>query len=641
MKKTITFLFSAMFMMNSYAQPTIEILPQYGSGWGGGVEIDVDNDGHLDLIFGGMAADPRFVDDPDGNQVETNKMTTLLMFNSVTNTYEKKDINLLNANRAHFAVADFNGDGIMDLVVAEHMRDVLYKPGIFEGVGDGTFIYREMSFDDATFAFRPVSVAVADFNNDGLSDIVALGYETIAEVVVHRSAVLINKGDYSFEVTNTALLHDYELALVTVKVLDHNNDGYMDFFVSGNLDNPASNNDARVLADIFENLGADEPGSFFRLFLGDGTIYQKANGGLDIADFNGDGWLDFALHGEGGAGTGEPLPPANVWACISRVYINQRNGTYREILQPNFSADLRPLNSSGMSTRVFDWDGNGSPDIFIGGWNPSPETATQAGFYWLNDGAGNFGTRNRIPGGSELFMLFPDWDGNGVRDYFMSGQSWDATYFSELQTGRTAAIMLNSRTGRNQRPTAPTGLNAVVNGNNVVLSWVTATDNETPDAALSYEYFLKKDGKFYNSVRSHVGGSLDGVRKVLDLGNAMLNRSITLHDLPGGTYEWGVQAIDASYDGSVFATGTFTVGGVNVEETANAENMVSVYTTDFNTLNVRSNSPASVHIFSINGLLVQSVENSVSYTTILPTGVYLVRVTIDNNVPVTKKVIIW
>ncbi|MFT3739947.1 MAG: T9SS type A sorting domain-containing protein [Breznakibacter sp.] len=637
MKKIATILSGVLFVGSSFAQ-TIEINPSYGAEYGGGVEVDLNNNGHLDLIFGGNGRTKQYLEDSDGNQVETEKFTTLLMYNPSTKKFEPKPTNLLNAGRANFIVADFNGDGIMDIVATGHNRDIFYQPGIYEGKGDGTFTKKTLTFDDDSYAFRPVTVNVADFNNDGLPDIVAIGYEKIGNVVANYSAVLINKGNYSFNVTNTELLHDYELALVTVKVFDHNNDGYMDFFVSGNCDNPASNNGARVLADVFENLGEEEPGTFYRLFLGDGSIFQKANGGLDIADFNSDGWLDFAIHGEGGTGTGEPAS-GDAWRCISHVYVNQKNGTYTEKVQPNFSVDIRPLNSSGTSTRTFDWNGDGKPDIFIPGWNPAPETGTQAGFFWLNDGTGTFNTKTRIPGGSEAFILFPDWNGDGKRDYFMSGQSWDATYFATDDVkGRTSTVLINEAAPLNERPSAPTGLSVNKASNKITLSWSAATDKETPAAALSYEYYLKKDGKFYNSCRSHVGGQLDGVRKVLDLGNAMLNKSIALYNLPDGVYEWGVQAIDASFDGSVFAAGaSFTVGtGTGVGKT-NAD-LVGIYVSG-NQLKIDSKAAASVKVFAATGALVSAKDNVAVYTTVLSQGIYIVEVTVDGG-PVVRKVIV-
>lgn len=638
MKKLITLALCVLLAFGSKAQ-TIEILPQYGAAWGGGAEIDINNNGYLDLIYGGITRDKRYVSDPDGNDVETEKVTRLLMYNATEKKMELKTTNVFAADRVHFIVVDFNGDGIMDLAVTEHDRGPLSGSGIYQGVGDGTFTKMTPTFSNTNYKFRAVAIAAGDFNNDGVTDLVTIGYEKIEGIYMPYSAVLINKGNYHFEVTNGELLQDYELALATVKAFDYNNDGYMDFIVSANCDNPASNGGARVLADVFANLGEEGPGEFYRLSLGDGTIFQKANGGLDIADFNGDGWLDFAIHGEGGQGTGEPTT-GDVWACISHVYLNAKNGSFTDKAQPNFLKDLRPLNSSGTSTRTIDWNGDGHYDLFIPGWNPAPESGTQAGYLLLNDGTGTFGAPTRVPGSSETAIFFPDWDGDGVRDYFMFGQSWDNTYFkTEEEIGRTAALMINARTTVNARPTAPTNLAAAVVGNKLTLSWNAATDQETPAAALSYEFYIKDStGKFYTSCRSHVGGALDGVRKVLDHGNAMLNKTIKLANLPGGTYQWGVQAIDASYDGSVFATGgSFTIIGSDIDE--NTMNDKVQMTFRPGAISINTELPASIELFSASGVLIGSNKNVTSFNKELNNGVYIVRVTIDNQ-PLVRKVII-
>jgi len=303
MKHKFLLLAAVAFAFGAAAQ-TVEVLPQYGYMVPGGAEVDLNNDGYQDLIIGGLAKDKVFVTDPDGNQIETEKTSQVLLFDPATKKYGKVTTNVLNSDRAHFVFADFNGDGTMDLAASEHDRGILYGGGIYEGKGDGTFEKKMLTFDDANYPFKPVAVAVADFKNDGLPDIVAIGYENISDKIVSSYAILINKGNYQFEVTNKDLLQEYNLALATVKVLDYNNDGFMDFFVSANCDNKESNGGARVLADIFANLGKEGPGEFYRLSLGDGVIFQKANGGVDIADFNNDGWLDFAMHGEGGEGTG-------------------------------------------------------------------------------------------------------------------------------------------------------------------------------------------------------------------------------------------------------------------------------------------------------------------------------------------------
>lgn len=640
MKNSITILVCAllsMFTLSSMAQ-TIEVLPQYGVQWGGGIEVDLNNNGALDLLYGGIGREKHFLKDAEGNEVETEFFTWMFMFNPTTKKYEIKPTNIQNSDRAHFIPVDFNGDGNMDILASEHARTALYGGGIYEGKGDGTFEKKTLTFSDPAYRFRPVAVAAADFNNDARLDIVAIGYEDVAGVVTYSSAVLINKGNYNFEVTNTELLQEYKLALATVKVLDHNNDGYMDFFISANCDNPEKNGGARVLADIFENLGREAPGEFFRLNLGTGTILQKANGGLDIADFNADGWLDFAIHGEGGAGTGEPTS-GDIWASISHVYLNSKNGSYQEKVQPNFLKDLRPLNSNGMSTRTIDWNGDGHYDLFIPGWNPTPESGTQAGYLLLNNGTATFGTPTRVPGASETIVLFPDWNGDGIRDYFITGYSIDPMFYkTEEERGKTAAVMNNPRTVANERPAAPANPQATVTNNVVTLSWGAATDKETPAAALSYEYFIKdSSGKLYTSTRSFVGGNRDGVRKVVDLGNAMLNKTIRLSNLLPGTYQWGVQAIDASYDGSVFASGpAFTVTQTGLEN--NLESYFNIVYKK-NAFTINSEKSANIEVFAPNGLLIASATDVQQYTSVLPRGVYLVKITIERKSAIRKVVV--
>jgi hypothetical protein len=78
------------------------------------------------------------------------------------------------------AVADFNGDGKLDLAVANELSGTV---SILLGKGDGTF---RRQIDYATLRF-PISVAVGDFNGDGKPDL-ALA-ELFAENYV---TVLIN-----------------------------------------------------------------------------------------------------------------------------------------------------------------------------------------------------------------------------------------------------------------------------------------------------------------------------------------------------------------------------------------------------------------------------------------------------------------
>jgi len=68
------------------------------------------------------------------------------------------------------AVGDFNGDGVQDLVVANLGTPPLYEDGkvsVLLGNGDGSF-QTPRNFGAGSFSD---SVAVGDFNGDGLQDL--------------------------------------------------------------------------------------------------------------------------------------------------------------------------------------------------------------------------------------------------------------------------------------------------------------------------------------------------------------------------------------------------------------------------------------------------------------------------------------
>jgi hypothetical protein len=426
-------------------------------------------------------------------------------------------------------------------------------------------------------------------------------------------------------------------------VLDYNNDGFMDFFVSGNVDNSYYLEGARVITDIFINYD-EEPGNFYRANLGKtesnpgGVIYMKSNGGVDFADFNSDGWIDFALHGEGGAGTGEPGEGEDIWACISHVYLNTQDGSFADKPQPAFQPDLRPLSSTGVGTGTIDWNNDGYWDLIITGWNP-PTVNTQDAYLYYGDGAGNFTDQGRVPGASETILLFLDWNADNVLDYLVSGHSWDAMWFSDAngEVGRTAAVYFNSNTSSpNVKPSAPTNLDATVDDQTVELTWDAATDDKTPAVSLSYEYWLKDgEGNWLIAPASFVGGDNDGLRKVNKLGNACLNKFVKLRNLPAGNYTWGVQAIDASYAGSAFATGDFSITtSVNDVRTSS---LAEIYSYD-DKLVVRSKLTKNIDVtvYNLVGQRISTEVISGDYTTTLPTGVYIVKVSSEGRTQINK-----
>jgi hypothetical protein len=640
--KRILYIFSILLAVaNGYGQ-TITVHQELGQAWGGGSAVDINNDGHLDFYITGNKNNPKepLLDESgepmdlneDGVADTTERWERMYFWNTETNQYDQVNTSLRVTERANLDWADIDNDGLLDLLATEHSFD-FFHGGVYKNNGDGSFEKL-----DWPISAKGNAGAWADFNNDGRLDYVILS-NTVGE-----SGIYLNQGDNTFELTNADVFGEFSFGLGYCEVIDYNNDGFMDVFVTSNCDNPAANDNARVIADVFINY-SEEPGNFYRAFLGkstnntSGCIYQKGNGGVDFADYNSDGWLDMVLHGEGGTGTIET--GTNDWTCISHVYLNQKDGTFADKPQSAFQADLRPLSSSGVGTATIDWNNDGNYDLFISGWNP-PTVNTQDAYLYYGDGAGNFTDQGRVPGASETIILLNDWNNDGFPDYLVSGHSWDVMFYPNAEDqGRTASVMINPNTGTaNAAPSAPANLNAVVDEANVILSWDEATDDKTPAKSLSYEYFLKDgDGNYLIAPASFVGGDDDGLRKVMKLGNCFLNTFAVLKNLPMGDYTWGAQAIDAQYKGSAFATGTFTIEVSGIKDNTNS--VVKIYSFG-NNLYIRSASgtQTDVVVYDLVGKSVMHESFSGNFRRELSAGAYIVRVQDGSNVH-TEKVIIY
>lgn len=603
MKKIFTFAAAFAIAVGASAQVTVQKMDQsLANDYAAGCEIDVDNDGNQELIFGGS---PNWMDqgqtivDADANEVFIpSRAAWMLKWNGTSYTKTQLSTAGTFGIRSHCIPADFNGDGNMDFYIASG-GDANTLNGIYLNDGNGGYT-RDPNFKvinpdgtdfkvtettndgDKEFAvWYPRAADVADFNNDGRPDIVTLGWWWNSDAKNAMAAVLINNGDGTFTKTAEEVFTNdngvvMSMALCTVKAYDINNDGYADILFQGNIDNPngegnvttAGNVSVNRTFRIFQNLGADTdlsvaPVAFYSLGIETGSSHTFGNGNIEVADFNSDGTPDIFVTGE------SPDDAVSGWAYYGQLLNGKITGTdvtYTD--NTSFIArgkDIRPLNSNNVGVRAIDYTGNGQYNLFLLGWSPGMldgAGATQAG--WLLKGQ-NLTSYERIPGASEQGIFFLDNGVTGAKNLAFTGYHGDATYFPGDEDASRANATDNSFIGRGRslvfcnnpftpavRPDAPTNLSAVATGKDVAISWsapVSAKNNET------YEIYLKDEtGKFLNSVSSFVGGEKDGVRKVTRQGNAYMNKAINLKNVPDGTYTVGVQTVNAALLGSTFTS---------------------------------------------------------------------------------------
>jgi hypothetical protein len=187
---------------------------------------------------------------------------------------------------AVFAVADLNGDGNLDLV---YVNQSAYSVSTLLSNGNGTFTQLSKTYPTGTV---PYGVTIADFNEDGIPDVVTSSDQGIA-------TVLLGKGDGTFTAAPSITVALPENA--GVAAADFNQDGKVDLVFAG------ANGSALVY-----------------LGNGDGTFtlsqYVSAGDfqwGVAVGDFNGDGVPDFALTMRNESTTS--LGASSVWVELTQL----------------------------------------------------------------------------------------------------------------------------------------------------------------------------------------------------------------------------------------------------------------------------------------------------------------------------------
>jgi enediyne biosynthesis protein E4 len=149
-------------------------------------------------------------------------------------------------------------------------------------------------------------------------------------------------------------------------------------------------------------------------------------------DANGNGFLDlFVTSGGNESGFGAQ-------DLADRLYLNDGQGNFTK----SGSSSLQALRHSSSVVKVIDINGDGAPDLFVGGrLIPFVYGAPASSFVLLNDGNGNFSdaTQNMAPGLKEIGMVTDaatvDYDGDGKIDLVLVGEWMAPTLFKNNGKG--------------------------------------------------------------------------------------------------------------------------------------------------------------------------------------------------------------
>ena len=324
---------------------------------------------------------------------------------NLTDANVKGVYNFNGWSRGALEVADLNGDGRLDVVVAgtkgmesgtdqagQQIQRDWETSGVFLGDASGGFAYRTAAGWPAaglpkdpehepsrSFPGLPkvqrAAMAVADFNGDGKPDVAIFGQANMGPKAnpgipeTQRNGkpwaeVLLGTGDGSFTtVANAGLIPMIDGAMVAV---DFNKDGKVDLAVMGSTGHPKDPDGGRCLRILLGKgdgtFAADPQQVWQRAPNSTDGVTPMMSGDLAFGDLDGDGDLDLVTCG-------------NATNRETYVYRND-NGKLTligldKMKQGLGSTDVRGIGSSDATTecdlRLEDLDGDGDVDVVING----------------------------------------------------------------------------------------------------------------------------------------------------------------------------------------------------------------------------------------------------------------------------------
>ncbi len=387
-------------------------------GWGMGVTVaDYDNDGWPDFLVTGLERNFLFHNEGDGTFTERAKQAGVA----------REGVWSTGA-----AFGDLDGDGDLDLYIAAYVRvdldhlprrgsgpHCLYKGAevfcgprgmtpaphaLFRNDGNGKFtdVTRESGIATAAPPFYGLQVLIADFDQDGRSDIFVANDST-------PNYLFQNQGGMKFReigvVAGVAVNMDGRAqASMGADVADFDNDGLLDLAVTNFSED--TNTLYRNLGNgVFEDVSwASKIGPPSWLYLG---------WGVKFFDYDNDGRLDLLVVNGHVYPEADRFNGGSTYRQRALLHRGRGDGTFEEVAS-RYPALATPGTARGLA--VGDYDNDGALDVLINHQDAAPQLLRN------DNSSGGHWVRLELVGGKS------NRDGVGARVTLQAGgKKWTAT----------------------------------------------------------------------------------------------------------------------------------------------------------------------------------------------------------------------
>ncbi|MCS5646655.1 MAG: FG-GAP-like repeat-containing protein, partial [Candidatus Marinimicrobia bacterium] len=450
---------------------------------------------------------------------------------SITNIFENSDGLLsqdLNqsieaAFGGHISWVDYTNDGHLDLSLSGFQiinffpyrvtKLYRYQDGIYIPDTDSD-IYADVNYDGIPDNWVTGGVNGhhwGDYDNDGDLDFLQGGFDNYN--MRHLDIFYNDNGILRLDTNQTDLVPIYP---ALVQWVDVNRDGYLDIVSIG--------------ADETQTLG-------MRVFLNNNSyvltsgitwnsnIYGVTAGAIAFADYNSDGYDDFALTG---LNSSQEL--------ITYIVANSINQfTVQYILQGVYYG--KPAWG--------DYDADGDLDLLVAGQS---STVGQLGsepktilYYQQDDGSFAIDQTLSIDNVGISFTQWGDYDQDGDLDLFLAGFKANQDVVAQVYDN------LEGLENANKAPNAPYLLDdSNINDNKVRLTWSAPVDPNNPNGGATPEEGLRYQIQIGSQEESNEHAISTGHYGVGEIGT--FNRTEkTIRNIPEGNYGWRGRAIDHGY----------------------------------------------------------------------------------------------